>query len=285
MSSPPVITAGDRHAPEPRASADAARSHPLRRRSWWHGLGGVVLLAAALELVPRLGLVSDDYLPPLSRMLSAIYDDASSGALWSDLGDTLEGWILGFAIAALAGVALGVTIGGSRFLRAFTQSTIEFLRPIPSVALVPLAVIVFGATLQSKLLLVIYASLWPVLVQVLAGVADVDPVAQDTAQSYGLGTWLRLRHLVWPTMLPYLVTGLRLSATIALILTVTSELVIGSPGLGRSIALAQSGGAVATMYGLVIVTGALGLGVNGAMRAIAARALFWHTSVRAEGRP
>ena len=155
-------------------------------------------------------------------------------------------------------------------------------RPIPSVALIPLAVLLYGVDLESKLLLIVYASFWQVLIQVLYGVADVDPVANNTARSFGLGYLARVRHVVWPTMLPYLMTGLRLGAAVALILAVTSELVIGNPGLGREIALAQSGGATAPMYALVIATGFIEVIINAVFRAIERRALSWHSSIRAE---
>lgn len=265
----------DRPASRP---ADWARSVPDPVL----GVVGILLLAGALEALPRLGVVSPDYLPPFSDMASALADEAGRGSFWQALLDTAKGWAYGLAIAVAAGVVLGLLIGSVGFLRRATASTIEFLRPIPSVALVPLAVLVYGTGLQSKLLLVVYASFWPVLLQVLHGVQDVDPVARDTAAGYRFTVWTRLRHLVWPTTLPYLMTGVRLSASVALILSISAELLIGSPGLGSRIALAQSSNAIATMYALVIVTGALGVLVNVLARALERRVLSWHTSVRTE---
>ncbi|MFL5974403.1 MAG: ABC transporter permease subunit, partial [Solirubrobacterales bacterium] len=96
------------------------------------------------------------------------------------------------------------------------------------------------------------------------------------------GRWARVRHLVWPTALPYVMTGLRLAAAVALILAVTAELVIGAPGLGHEIALAQQGGATADLYALVVATGLIGVTINMVVRAIERRALHWHPSVRAE---
>ncbi|MCZ9338392.1 ABC transporter permease, partial [Streptomyces sp. TRM76130] len=107
------------------------------------------------------------------------------------LGDTLTGWALGLAIAVGAGIAAGVLLSVVPYLREATASTVEFLRPIPSVALIPLAVLLYGTGLRSVLLLVVYASFWQVLVQTLYGVQDVDPVAEETARSYGLGAWAR----------------------------------------------------------------------------------------------
>lgn len=232
--------------------------------------------------MPRLGLVKEEYFPPTSRIADALADELADSAFWSALGDTLTGWALGLAIAACAGVVAGVVISVVPYLREATASTIEFLRPIPSVALIPLAVLLYGSELRSVLLLVVYASFWQILIQTLYGVQDVDPVAEETARSYGLGTWARVRHVLWPTALPYVMTGLRLAAAVALILAITAELVIGAPGLGARIAVAQNSQAVPEMYALIVVTGLLGLLINVGARTVERRALAWHQSVRGE---
>jgi len=253
-----------------------------RWQRWWLGVAGLGGFLVLLEVVPRSGLVPERYLPPISRIAGALADELGQASFWRALGDTLEGWAIGLAVAVAAGVGLGLLIGSVPALRAATASTIEFLRPIPSVALIPLAVLLFGTDLRSKLLLVVYASFWQVLVQVLSGTQDVDPVAMDTAHSYRLGRWAHVRHVVWPTTLPYAVTGFRLAAAVALVLAITAELIIGSPGLGKEIAVAQTSGAVPAMYALVVVAGLLGVGVNLAARALERRVLAWHPSTRRE---
>ncbi|UED87893.1 ABC transporter permease [Streptomyces profundus] len=287
-AAPPPVAA---RPPDPPAAPAAEPAVPRAGglRSWLgslpdavFGVLGVLLFAGLLEALPRVGVVSADYLPPFSDMIGALAEEAGESAFWTALLDTLRGWAYGLAIASALGVLLGLLIGSFDLLRRITASTIEFLRPIPSVALIPLAVLVYGTGLESTLLLVVYAALWPVLLQTLAGVRDVDPVARDTAASYGFTPWARLRYVVWPTALPYLMTGLRLSASVALILAVSSELIIGSPGLGSEIARAQSSNAVARMYALVLVTGALGVCVNVLARVLERRVLSWHTSVRTE---
>jgi ABC-type nitrate/sulfonate/bicarbonate transport system permease component len=246
------------------------------------GVLGFATFLGVLEVVPRSGLVSAAFLPPFSRISAALVDLLDDPAFWTAAGDTIRGWFLGLAIAVILGVVVGFFIGTMPVLREFTASTIEFLRPIPSVALIPLAVLVFGTDLRSVLLLVVYASFWQVLVQVLYGVQDVDPVARDTARAFGLGRWARIRYVTWPTALPYVLTGVRLAAAVALILAITAELVIGAPGLGNEIGTAQSGGAVATMYALVIVTGLLGVAVNVLARRLERWLLSWHPSIRGE---
>lgn len=246
------------------------------------GVLGILLFLVAWELTPRLGIVQEKFLPPASKVLVALVAYLGDGAFWGDVGQTMEAWALGLAISIVAAVVIGFIIGSSNFLRQATYSTIEFLRPIPSVALIPLAVLLFGAKLESSLLLVVYASFWQVLLQVLYGIADVDPVAENTARSYGLGVLARIRHVVWPTMLPYLMTGIRLASAVALILAITAELIIGSPGLGYQIGLTQSGGAIGKMYALILATGLIGVIINVGVRFVEKRVLRWHASVRSE---
>jgi ABC-type nitrate/sulfonate/bicarbonate transport system permease component len=260
-----------------------SRSRSLRvPGSFLLGALGLAGFAAALELLPRIFGLRESVLPPLSAILSALATEMGTATFWNAVGDTLLQWALGLGIAVVAGVGLGVIIGSVGWLRRGTASLIEFLRPIPSVALVPLAVLLFGTQLRSALLLIVYASFWQVLVQTLYGVADVDPIAEQTARSYGLGRWARVRYVLWPTALPYVATGVRLAASVALILAITAELVIGSPGLGQQITAAQGGGATALTYGLILVTGILGLIVNVGVRSLERRVLAWHVSVRGE---
>jgi len=247
---------------------------------WLQGLSGLIGFAALLEIVPRLGIVSPDYLPPFSAIMVALFKEMTTATFWTALSDTLEAWAIGLVISVVAGVAIGIAIGSSQLLRNLTHSTIEFLRPIPSVALIPLAVLLYGSQLQSTLVLVVYASFWQVLIQVLYGVQDVDPVARETARCYGLGTWAQIRYVTWPTTLPYLMTGIRLAAAVALILAITSEVAIDTQGLGKEITDTESGGAVAIMYAYVIVAGIIGVIVNLGARALERRVLAWHPSVR-----
>jgi ABC-type nitrate/sulfonate/bicarbonate transport system permease component len=263
--------------PAPATTAAPARSGtPASLR----GFGGLIGFALLLEIAPRIGLVSPQYLPPFSEIMVALFHELMSATFWRALGDTMRAWALGFVISLAAGTVIGIVIGSSSLLRTLTYSTIEFLRPIPSVALIPLAVLLFGTQLQSTLILVVYASFWPVLIQVLYGVQDVDPVARETARSYRLGAWAQIRYLIWPTVLPYLMTGVRLAAAVALILAITSEIAIDTEGLGREISQTESGGAVAIMYAYVIVTGIIGVIVNLGARALERRVLSWHPSIR-----
>ncbi|NKX55689.1 ABC transporter permease [Arthrobacter mobilis] len=278
MTQDAVAVAGPA-APSGGKQAAPARKLPTKQLL---GLAGIVGFLAVWELIPRVGIVDPRFLPPASEVIAALLRDFGLTAFWLAVGETMLAWAIGLVIAIVAATVLGFIIGSSSFLRKFTNSTVEFLRPIPSVALIPLAVLLFGVKIESTLMLVVYASFWQVFIQVLYGVADVDNVAMNTAKSYGLGRMARVRHVVFPTALPYLMTGVRLAASVALILAITAELVIGSPGLGREIALAQSGGAIAGMYALVLATGLIGVLINLLMRFIERKTLSWHSSIRSE---
>lgn len=243
------------------------------------GIAGFLLL---LEILPRTPLVDSQFVPSFSTMLAALGQQAATGAFWAALAATLRGWLLGLVIALVAGTVLGAAIGSVPWVRAATSSTVEFLRPIPSVAFIPLVVLLFGTGWMPTLVLVIYAAFWQVFVQVSYGAQDVDAVARQTARSYALGWWYRVRYLSWPTILPYFFIGFRLAATVALIIEITGELVIGSPGLGKQIAVAQQSGASATMFALVLVTGLLGVVANILPKALERTVLGWHPSVRRE---
>jgi ABC-type nitrate/sulfonate/bicarbonate transport system permease component len=247
------------------------------------GALGVLTMAVLLEIAPRGGIVDSRFVPPFSEMLASLGGHLQEAQFWSALGDTLTTWSLGLLLAMAGGIAFGIVIGSVSWLRQITVSTIEFLRPIPSVALIPLVILLYGTGMQATLVLVVYAAFWQILIQVLYGVQDVDPVAMDTARSYRFSNWTRARMVVWPAALPYVVTGFRLAATVALILTITGELIVGTPGLGQMVFMAQQSGAVSSMYAMVIVTGLLGVAVNAFARLVERRMLHWHPSVRREG--
>jgi ABC-type nitrate/sulfonate/bicarbonate transport system permease component len=242
-----------------------------------------VAVACALalwELSVRSGLLSETSFPPMSETVAELVRLLGTGDFWSAVANTLQGWALGLGLAILLAVPAGLLVGSSRLAYRALRVPIEFLRPIPSVALIPLAVLVYGTGLESKVFLALFASFWPLFVQTLYGVQDVDPVVTDTARSFGLGRLERIWRIRLPAAVPYIATGVRISSAVALILAVTAELVIGSAGLGRSISVAQSGGAIDVMYALIIATGMLGWLLNILAARGERRVLHWHPSHR-----
>ena len=249
-------------------------------RRWTAPLAAVAAVLVLWELLVRVGLLSESSFPAMTDTFARLFEELGSGDFWSAVGQTLQGWALGLGIAIVLAVPAGMIVGSSRMLYRALRVPIEFLRPIPSVALIPLAVLVYGTGLQSKVFLAAFASFWPLFIQTLYGMQDVDPVLNDTAKSFGLGRVARLYRVTLPSAVPYIATGIRISSAVALILSVTAELVIGAAGLGRSISVAQAGGAVDLMYALIIATGVLGWLLNIAATRGERRVLHWHPSQR-----
>lgn len=252
----------------------------LEDSGWALPAAGVAGVLALLELLSRIGALNPDYFPPVSQGFAELAQLAIKASFWASVADTLEGWALGLGIAVGLAVPLGIVIGSSFLLYRSTRVLVEFLRPIPSVALIPLAILVYGTGLQSKVFLAAFAAFWPLFVQTLYGVQDVDPVALDTARSFGFGRAQRLLRVTLPSSVPYVATGLRISSATALILAVTAELVIGSPGLGQDITVARSSGAVPLTYALIIATGLLGWALNIVFTRGEKRVMHWHPSQR-----
>ena len=243
---------------------------------------GIVVVLVAFEVAPRAGVLPRQSFPPVSEIFSALAELVAAGELWTPVLETLDGWARAMLIAAVIAIPLGMLIGTSQVAALTMRLPVEFLRPIPSVALIPILILLYGSQgPELKIALGAFGATFPLLFQASYGIADIDPVARDTARAFGLRFRHRLRYLVLPTMMPYLATGLRLSAAVALILVITGEYIVGVPGLGREVYSSQSGGAYSRMYGLIITAGLLGLAVNIGLQVAERRVLRWHPSQRA----
>ena len=279
MAAPGELAASARHLRGERA--------PLGRRVIRAGglLVPVVSIAAALglwELVSRAGLISEQDLPAMSTSVSELWSMLQTGEFWKNLGYTVRGWGIGLAIAVGLAVPLGVLLGSSEFAARAFRVPIEFMRPIPSAVLIPLLFLTLGANFKSEVFLAAFGAFWPLLVQTMYGVRDVDPIAIDTGRSFGVGRLERLVRITLPSSLPYIATGLRISSTVSLILAFTAELFMGTPGLGQAMNFAVSYGLNDQLYALALATGFLGLAIHFLTAAAERRLLRWHPSQRGE---
>jgi ABC-type nitrate/sulfonate/bicarbonate transport system permease component len=241
---------------------------------------GLATVLLAFEIAPRVGVLPRSSFPTTSEVAAALGGLLGTAELWDAVGHTLGAWAWAMVVAALIAVPLGTLLGASRLAALLCRFTVEFLRPVPSIALVPVLVLVYGVDSSLTVALGAAAAAFPLLFQVMYGVADVDPVAQDMGRAYGFGRFERVRRITLPSCAPYLATGVRISASVALILVVTGEYVVGVPGLGREVLIAQSGGAYDEAYAWILVTGLLGLLGNLAFGALERRFLRWHPSQR-----
>src|SRR5436190_16912580 len=243
----------------------------------------VLSVVAALglwELLSRTNTISQQDLPAMSTSVGALWTMLKTGAFWGAVLHTLRGWALGLGIATALAVPLGIVLGSSEVASRAFRVPIEFLRPIPSAALIPVLFLTIGTNLRSEVFLAAFGAFWPLLVQTMYGVRDVDPVALETARSFGVGRFERLTRITLPSAGPYIATGLRISSTVSLILAFTAELFMGTPGLGQLVNYAQSYGLETQLYALALATGFLGVAIHIVFTSLERRALRWHPSER-----
>lgn len=252
-------------------SARASTPGTLRR-----GAIGVAAALCAAEAVARWG-VDSAALPPVSLVLANTANLLVDPAFLTEVGATLAAAVTGLGLATLVGVFLGLLLGSLGWVERASSVVVEFLRPIPSVALIPVAILVFGQGAEMKVALVAYAALWPILFNTLYGVRAVEPLAKESARAFGVPRLSVLTRVVLPSTAPFAAAGVRISAAIALIVTVSAELLAGAAeGLGSWILRMSSGGADTDMvYAGTIVAGLLGLAVNGLLRAGEFRLFRW----------
>ena len=265
-------------APAPRGAAvppaRAARRLPGGRR----GLSGVVVFVALAELASQTGLISPAALPPISEVLVEAARLLVDGAFLAEVRATVVAAGTGLAGATLVAVPAGLLLGSFRLANQAASAVVEFLRPIPSVALIPLAILVYGQGAQMKVALVVYACLWPIFFNTVYGVRDVEPVAKETARAYRTSPLRVVTHVLLPSAAPFIATGIRIAAAVALIVTISAELLAGAAsGVGSWILEMSSGGAnLSLVYAGTLVAGLLGLILNTSLVAVERRLFRWN---------
>jgi ABC-type nitrate/sulfonate/bicarbonate transport system permease component len=269
-------------APPPRAPGRRWRGR-LRTVAWLPPLVLAVALIALVQLLVATGVIPSSSIPLPTDILSTLIDQLGTSRFWSAVGETMQGWAIGLLLAIVAAVPLGALAGMSSFVFRSTQFLVDFLRPIPPVALLPLLVLVVGIGAGIAVWEAAIGSFFPLFFATVYGVRDRDPVTDDTAHVYRLNAWMRFRFVILPGSAPFIATGLRISASIALLLVVGTEMVIGIPGLGRNIVDAQNAGDPQTTYALVVASGLLGVAIMTVFRALERRVLHWHPSQRGGG--
>ncbi|MEV0969618.1 ABC transporter permease [Microtetraspora glauca] len=241
------------------------------------GVVGAAGFLAAAELVGMSGLVDDRFLPRMSTVLAGAAGLVTDQDFLADAGATLTVWLLGLLLTVAVAVPAGLLLGTLPRAEAAVRPLIEFLRPIPSVAVIPLAILLFSDNLNLKLAVIVYASSWPVLINTIYGLKDVDPLAKETLRSFGFGPLPVLARVALPSAAPFIATGIRVASGIAIILAISAELMAGgSEGIGIYITEAASGSRVDLMLAATLWAGLFGVVADSVMVALERRLFRWH---------
>jgi ABC-type nitrate/sulfonate/bicarbonate transport system permease component len=221
------------------------------------------------------------YYPPLKDVLKTFNDTWVFERFGSDVVPSLVRLFIGYFIAVAVGVGGGIALGLSPVLRRVAAPIVEFLRAIPAPALLPFALLVLGVGNDSKIFVIAFVCLWPILLNAVDGVSGVDPTLVETGRVYRITPSDRLRHVVLPAAAPQIFAGMRTSLSLALILMVISEMVASSNGIGYFVLQSQRSFAIPEMWSGIILLGLLGYLFNAVFLLVERRVLAWHRGARA----
>lgn len=231
------------------------------------------LLLVLWELTSRAGLLLDTLSRP-SDIVRALMSSLADGSILLATVQTFEAALLGLALAALIGVLVGTVLGLVPVIEDVTGPTIEALRPIPAIAFLPLALMMFGFGVGLESSIVAYACVWPILIVTTAAVRSIEPRLLDVADVMEMTFAEKLRKIILPAAFARIVVGLRIAAGIALVVAVTTEVVLNPRGLGYSLILAQQSLNVALMYAQLVWLCVVGYASSQAMTRTASRPSF-----------
>jgi sulfonate transport system permease protein len=217
---------------------------------------------AVLEWYTRTAGKNSDALAPPTAALRALGGAALDGSLLQATAFTLGAAALGLAVAAALGIACGLALGLSQRAAHMSFFSIEVLRPIPSVALIPLTMLVFGFGLRMEFSIVAFACFWPLLILTQAAVQQVEPRLLEVSQVLGLSPAQRSVKIILPAIVPRLFVALRLGVSLALVVAVTVEVAANPNGMGYAMMIAQQSLDPALMLAWLIWIGVLGYAIN-----------------------
>ena len=245
----------------------------------WAQPAAATLFAAALlllwQVLAERQFISPVFFPSPSRTLAELYRQVAQGQIWAPLEATAYRMFCGWALASLAGVLLGAAIGFSRAARDYLEPLLDFMRPLPASAMVPVAILFFGFSNAMTIAVIAFGAVWPVLLGSLHGFVSIEPQLADVAAVLKLPRAQAFAKIAVPNALPDVLAGARVGLAISLILAVVTEMQASQTGLGQNILLAQRSFRSPELYAGVVTLGIMGFAINHAIVLLERRLLRW----------
>lgn len=228
------------------------------------------------EIVARLEMVSTPaFFPTVTKIAGALAGEAASGELWENILISLRRAFTGFICGLSIAIPLGLAIGWFKTFGTFINPLLQVFRNMPVLALLPVFVMFFGIGEVSKVVVILWGVLWYTLLNTIAGVRSVDPQLIKAARSMGTGSLRLFATVVLPASLPFIFTGIRLSATVSILILIAAEMMGANSGLGYALFFYQVNFLIPQMYSYIIVMAVLGTTLNFVLEAVERRSFRW----------
>lgn len=227
--------------------------------------GGLAFALAAVfawQFLVDRRILSPIFVAAPSSIATAFERLGASGELWDALRATLARMLDGWALAAIAGIALGGVVGLSPRLAAYVRPTLEFFRQLPAAVVIPPAILFLGLSEQMMITVIAFGVMWPILLSTVHGFTSIEPRLREVATTLEMSDVAYFRKIALPAAMPDILAGIRISLAIALILAIVVEMQAGYPGMGRFILLAQRGFRAPDLYAGIVVLGGFGFLLN-----------------------
>jgi len=244
-----------------------------------NGIAFVLAFCVVIEVCARAGWLTS-YVPPLTTIFAALWTGLLNGDISSQIGITLQVYASGLIGATILSVLIGILMGTYPPVYNLFKVIVEFMRPVPSVAMIPLAILFFGLGSTMRQAVITYACFWPMLISTIYGVRSIDPQALDVARNFGIKGREALWRVTLPSAVASIATGFRVAASIALVVTITTELIAGNSGIGFFISQMEQANRLPPMYAAIILTGILGYILNSIYFNLEHKFVFWTPAAR-----
>ncbi|MGV9666641.1 ABC transporter permease [Nocardia niigatensis] len=272
--------------PEPTGTTGETDTRPRRttpvlpaltRIAWRIGKPVIVIAAflALWEAAPRLGLVDEIFLPPFSTVVQAGLELVRNGQLWDNVSASVARSLIGFSLALVVAIPVGVAIAWYRPVAEFLSPILELFRNTAALALLPVFILILGIGETSKIALVVYAGFFPILLNTISGVRTVDPLLVKSAVSLGFSPIRLFQKVILPAAVPSIFTGIRMAASGSILVLIAAEMFGARSGLGYLITAAQQNFQIPDMYAGIVAIALVGLVYNGVLVAIERRLSRW----------
>lgn len=239
----------------------------------------IIIFVALWEILPSIGMINPVLLSPPSEVAEALIKMISSGLLINHILISLQRAFLGFTLAVLVGIPLGIFMGWYKSFDRFVDPLIQTFRNTSTLALYPVFILFFGLGETSKIAILFKAAIWPILINTISGVKNVDPLLIKSAKSMAVSNIFLFRKVVLPSSIPSIASGIRLAASISLVALIAAEMIGAKSGIGFLIISYQYNFMVPEMYAAIVTIALLGLILNYVLVWLEKKATNWKEEI------